>query len=197
MIRGDVVFLDTETTGLLPVDEVWEVSALRRHPDGTEVSLSLQVRHNRARAKTLPDQFRLDYEARFDWGRAYQPYDAAACLETFLAGRPHLVGVNPAFDAAKLEKLFRTLWGRAATPLPPWHYHLIDLVAMTVGHQVARGVHVALPVSSEELSASVGVPVADPATGAARYARHTAMGDVAWVRDWYDALTGRSRLGKV
>lgn len=182
---GDLVFIDTETTGLMPYDEVWEVAAIRRRPDGTESPLVLQVRHHRPLAEKLPDKFRLDYQARFDWGAALAPSAAAKILTEFLEGRPHLVGVNPAFDAEKLAKLLRTTWDPIL--LPPWHHHLIDLVAMTIGYQAAQGVPVQLPVSSDELSAMVGVPTVGP-HGTPRYARHTAMGDVEWVRDWFDAL---------
>ena len=185
MITGDVVFLDTETTGLGADDQPWEIAAVRRKQDGTEQSLLLQVRHNRKRALDLPDTFRTDYLARYNHDTALTEFDAAMKLIEFLADAPHLVGVNPAFDAAVL--------GRLLYPFdPPWHYHLIDLPAVTIGYLLARGKKIELPWRSDELSAQVGVPTRDE-HGAPRYERHTAMGDVRWTRDWFDALTGGRR----
>lgn len=38
-MTAPIVFLDTETTGTTSVDQIWELAAVRRDPDGTETEL--------------------------------------------------------------------------------------------------------------------------------------------------------------
>ncbi|NDK91419.1 hypothetical protein GYA93_17810 [Gordonia desulfuricans] len=180
-ITGDVVFLDTETTGLDCYDRVWEVAAIRRDMAGRESKLHIQVQH----AGSPPPKFREDYDRRFDRSGALPHTAAASALTEFLSGRPHIVGVNPAFDAQMLERLYVDAWVSEA---PPWHYHLIDLPAVTIGVLLAHGHEVELPYRSDDLAARVGAPTREE-DGTPRYARHTAMGDVLWARDWFDALS--------
>ena len=82
---------------------------------------------------------------------------------------------------------------RKAGVEPSWHYHLIDVENLIVGYM--RGKMPSLPSvtwpafasltkppwNSEDLSRAVGV---DPDY----FKRHTAMGDVLWVRAQYDAV---------
>lgn len=184
---SDLVFLDTETTGLGPDDEIWEFAAIRRTPEGEESTLLLQVRHDTDKAAELPEKFYRDYSDRYDDTWALSPRDAAENIYGFLHGRPHLVGANPAFDAQMLTRLLAEY-----DLAPPWHYHLIDLEAVTVGYLLSLGKEVPIPWRSDDLAARVGAPTTDPG-GHALYDRHTAMGDVEWCRDWWDALNGVKR----
>ncbi|QZD97571.1 DnaQ-like DNA polymerase III subunit [Gordonia phage LonelyBoi] len=184
-------FVDTETTGLTTEDEIWEFAAILRHSDGAESTVHLHIEHDWHLADDLPEKFHADHEARF--GRAggmhvYTRTGAASIIHAALQGT-HLVGVNPAFDAKMLERLL-TVWGLE----PSWHYHLIDLSAMTIGYLLARkqeagspGLPVEVPWRSDDLAAQV-MPMAGQ-YGEPKYARHTALGDAEWSRDWWDALT--------
>ena len=188
----DLVFLDTETTGLGPDDEIWEFAAIRRTPEGAETSVHIQIEHDRTKAAELPEKFHRDYSARYNPDTALPAGGAAREIRRFLlpsgsreAGtlrKAHLVGANPAFDAGMLTRLLE-----AYDHFSPWHYHLIDLEAVTLGYLIGRGEHVDLPWRSDDLAARVGAPTTD-ADGFSLYDRHTAMGDVLWCRDWWDAL---------
>jgi hypothetical protein len=103
---------------------------------------------------------------------------AAEMIDEATAGA-HVVGAVPSFDTERLAKLMRR-----AGITPSWHYHLIDVENLAVGWLAARGETPSLPWRSDVLSKAVGV---DPGN----YARHTAMGDVQWVRDQYDAMMHR------
>ncbi|AMS02983.1 DNA polymerase exonuclease subunit [Gordonia phage Schnabeltier] len=184
MITGAVAFVDTETTGLGPLDEIWEFAAIIRRLDGSESTVHLHVEHDRDRAAALPERFLRDYRDRFGRDGMY-PYSrarAASIISAALDG-VHIVGVNPAFDARLLKDLLAD-----AGLVPTWNYHLVDLSPITIGVLLAAGERVDLPWKSDALSARVGVPTADEA-GEPLYARHTAMGDVLWARDWFDALS--------
>ncbi|QHB37906.1 hypothetical protein SEA_OPIE_64 [Gordonia phage Opie] len=184
MITGAVSFVDTETTGLGPLDQIWEFAAIIRRLDGSESTVHLHIEHDRSLADDLPEEFRADYTRRFgiDGMHVYSRAGAASIIHAALTST-HIVGVNPAFDARLLEQLLRD-----AGLVPSWNYHLVDLSPVTIGVLLAAGERVDLPWKSDALSARVGVPTNDEA-GEPLYARHTAMGDVLWTRDWFDALS--------
>lgn len=184
MITGPVAFVDTETTGLGRDSEVWEFAAIIRRGDGSESTVHLHIEHNRTKAFDLPERFFRDYSDRFGRNgmRPYTRAGAASIISAALHG-VHIVGVNPAFDARLLEDLLADVGIE-----PGWNYHLVDLSPITIGVLLAAGERVDLPWKSDILSARVGVPTTDEA-GEPLYARHTAMGDVLWTRDWFDALS--------
>lgn len=196
---NDLVFLDTETTGLGPDDEIWEFAAVRRFDqDDAEAVLHIQIEHDGGKAAELPEKFYADYNSRYNPAVAMPAGVAAEKIRHFLlpvvtrdlatgerhVRKTHIVGANPAFDAGKLAALFARF-----DLVPTWHYHLIDLEATTVGYLLALGLHVPIPWRSDDLAARVGAPTTDP-DGYALYDRHTAMGDVEWCRDWWDAMNG-------
>ena len=185
-------FVDTETTGLTIDDEVWEFAAIIRRDDGTESTVHLHIEHDWRLLDGLPERFRADHDARFGMASGMHVYTrsgAASIIHAALHGA-HIVGVNPAFDAGMLERLLHNWHGLA----PSWHYHLIDLEAFTIGYLLARkqeagspGLPVDMPWRSDDLAGRVmPMRVADDAP---KYARHTAVGDAEWCRDWWDALT--------
>lgn len=186
---SDIVFLDTETLGVHIDAPIWELAAIRRNfaEDGSfkEHELHIFIHHYSLPWLTgpdaLPEQFAADYRKRFKAGSAYGKSGAAEVIAGFLAGRPHIVGAVPNFDT---ERISHQLLRPAHIP-DPWHYHLIDVENLAAGYLVGRGVDEFCrpPWDSNELSRTIGV---DPG----QYERHTAMGDVLWVRAQYDAMMG-------
>lgn len=188
---NDIVFLDTECLGLSIDSPIWELAAIRRDADGTETQLHMFIQHHPRPwidDPKLPDSFKDDYRARYDERSSWSDDEAAWRLEEFMSGRPHVVGAVPNFDT---ERIAHQLL-RPNDIHEPWHYHLIDVENLSVGYLAGRaacgdfdaGLAMPdLPWDSNALSRAVGV---DPD----EFERHTAMGDVLWVKAQYDAVTG-------
>lgn len=183
---SDIVFMDTETLGVHLASPIWEFAAIRRNSDGSELSLHLLIHHDvHPWFDDLPEQFQRDYLNRWDGAAAIEQDHAADRICAFLADRPHIVGAVPNFDTERIDHQLLHPHGLVA----PWHYHLVDVENLAVGY--LRGLYAAQgqampidpPWKSDELSAAIGV---DPA----QFDRHTAMGDVLWVRAQYDAIMG-------
>lgn len=116
------------------------------------------------------------------------PIKAAGLIAQLLHGR-HLVGACPWFDAVFIEKFLRSN-GQCGS----WHYHLIDVEALMVGHlQVLRRFElqedgnsnipeITLPWRSEDLSRFVGI---DPDL----FEKHTALGDARWALAIYEEIS--------
>ncbi|NUS56223.1 MAG: hypothetical protein HOV66_15395 [Streptomycetaceae bacterium] len=186
-----IVFLDTETTGLDLTDDIWEIAAIRREPDGSERELHLFLEHDPFKCARLPESFRLDHERRFPpmghngkWSAdVVAQYKAASLVSDFLDGRPHVVGAVPNFDTERIARLCaRNLEDWRA----PWHYHLIDVENLAVGYLAAKGVEIDLPWNSDTLSGALGITAPEDE-------RHTAMGDVRWAMRIYDAVMGGTK----
>lgn len=188
-MTAPLIFLDCETTGLQPGDEVWEFAAVLRRSDGVETEIHEFVDHNLDRATCLPEPFRADHDARYQHDAALLQHEFADVLMDIFPetddyrARPHIVGAVPNFDTEHLAKILRR-HGRE----PFWHHRLIDVETLTVGY--LRGITAsALPAlltqpwDSDGLSRAVGV---DPE----QFERHTAMGDVRWAMAIYDAVMG-------
>ena len=173
-----LVFMDTETTGLSPADDIWEFAGIRREEDGSQTDLHLFIAHDGARCAALPQSFRDDHMARWDSIKAVTPRDAAERIAKFMGGRAHIVGAVPNFDTERLALLLGR-WEQK----PDWHYHLIDVENLAVGFLARAGTDVSLPWDSDELSIKVGI---EPPTDA----RHTAMGDALWAMAIYDRVMG-------
>lgn len=178
-MTDDIVFLDTETLGLGDAP-IWEFAAIRRQPDGTETVRQFFIRHDPYPwLDDLPDEFANDYVARFNPREALTVEQAAWHIHLATAGA-HIVGAVPNFDTERLAKLL------ACNDIKPgWHYHLIDVENLAVGYLAARNDLWKPPWKSDKLSAAISV---DPQ----EFPRHTAMGDVLWVRAQYDAIMGTS-----
>lgn len=201
-------FLDTETDGIHPGRQAWDVAMIRRDDTG-ERTLSFYVELNLSTA----DPFGLNvgrfydrhpmgqflaghrskqplpladaYNPDFDYTDLYlSPWTAAQAVARWTHGA-HIVGAVPNFDTETLAALLRE---RGLTPA--WHYHLIDVEALAVGflHGVHRSTEweptalPALPWESDGLSRALGV---DPPS---EDERHTALGDARWAMRLYDAI---------
>lgn len=199
-MTAPLVFVDVETDGLHPSARAWEIALIVRRPgcDDVETVMLVEIPLTEAtdpRALAVGGFYERHPQGRYLAGalgkNAPRPgqgssftgyvsgYEAARTVARLTHGA-HLVGVNPAFDARVLERLLRS------QQIPPgWHYHLMDLLAMSVGWINAASHSPSLvhpPVSSEDLSRRCGVT---PPEGAAR---HTALGDARWARRWWDEI---------
>lgn len=176
---SDIVFVDTECTGLRPDDEIWEFAGLRRYLDGSSSWLHMLIEHDEMRAATgLPEPFRSQYLARRGSPEERWPRKRAAiAIAEFLSGDAVMVGAVPTFDSLHLTMLLRQ-YGILA----PHLYAVIDVEALAAGSLTRAGRRVRIPLNGEQLSRDLGV---DPS----RYERHTAVGDVKWVRALYDRIT--------
>ncbi len=176
-MSSPICFVDCEATGLAPDDEVWEFAGRRRELDGSSVDLHMFIAHDTRKAQHLPVSFYRDYLNRSpgDWKNRVTQSAASLQIQRFTLGA-HVVGAVPSFDTEKLAKLMR-----ACGLEPKWHYHIVDVENVIVGFLAGKGELMAPPWNSDLLSRAVGV---DPA----RFARHTAMGDVEWVEAQWDAV---------
>jgi hypothetical protein len=165
-LPDDLLFLDTETTGLSLDHDVWEVAYALG--DGPIHSHLLPHSLRNADPKALEVN---GYRRRFPDGVGGQSSFADLRLREVFTGKT-IVGANPAFDAYRLQRR----WGEA-----PWHYRLVDVESMAVvvfdlDHPVG------LRAIAEKL-AEEGWEIPQP--------DHTAAGDVATVRAVYKALRSR------
>jgi oligoribonuclease (3'-5' exoribonuclease) len=158
----DLIFLDTETTGLDPaIHEVWEIAfAIKDHG-----VLSGFVPHSLATADPVALAVNNYWNRNIE--RVVNPRFEFA-LRRYVADAT-IVGANPAFDAAFL----RARWGVA-----PWHHRLIDVesMALTVlGYERPKGLF-DLAVDLRGRGYDIPAP------------NHTAIGDVLTTRAVYHAL---------
>jgi DNA polymerase III epsilon subunit-like protein len=185
-----IVFLDTETTGLAPDCDVWELGAILRAGAGQpDIEHCWQIRPSMYRAEpsgllvggyyqrsrlvskpvgtvlatTHPDAGRVET-------RHETTEELAAELALMLDGAI-LVGAVPWFDSHQLRRLLGDN-GQTATH----HYHLVDVETLAAGKIGMRP-----PWDFDGLLAQFGLKYdADE--------RHTALGDARMVRDLYDAV---------
>lgn len=214
-MTAPLVFLDTETTGLHPGRDAWEIAMIRRDSHG-ETSCSFFVRSkdiDLAHADPFglkigrfwdrhPDfhDYDCDIDDYVDGSSVYKPgeivlltgHQAARTVMEWTADA-HIVGAVPNFDTEVLANLLYR-----HNLLPRWHYHLIDVENLAVGHIAAmlrlfngdlldtprELVHAAIqpPWSSDQLGELLGCVIDEEL-------RHTAYGDAAWARDLYDQCT--------
>jgi hypothetical protein len=175
----DICFLDTETLGLDIDAPIWEFAAIRRNSDGEEKTVEFFIRHDDPYQwlDLMPSEFAEDYAKRFNPLTALKRFEAANRIY-LMTVEAHIVGAVPNFDTERLAKLMK------GVVTPRWHYHLIDVENLAVGYLAAKDQLMQPPWKSDDLSRAIGV---DPE----QFSRHTAMGDVKWIRAQWDAIMGK------
>lgn len=180
-----LVFMDTETLGLQIQAPIWEFAAIRREPDGAEESCHCYIDHDPSpwlgATSQLPPKFRNDYLERYLPQHAVTSHRAAEMIHAATRGA-HIVGAVPSFDTERIAHLME----RTGTGPPAWRHHLIDIENVVAGYLAGTGdvAGARPPYNSDELSKAIGVNPDD-------FWRHSAMGDVLWVRAQWDAIMGR------
>lgn len=196
MSPSPICYLGTETDGVRPDREVWEVAAIRVEPDGTEH----EPLHLFLRAPDLtyaePHGLRISgFYERHPLGRVLagkeplpggppelDPELAARTIAAYTHGAA-IYGIVPSFDTEALTNLLRR-----HRITPAWHYHLHDVADIARGWLHAAGMSPGeLPESSDELSRLFGV---EPP---GEQERHTALADAQWVRRWHTTLMSQHR----
>lgn len=178
-ITKPICVIDTETTGLHPSREIWEVAVTRLGVDGqlNRIEMMLPVTLDGASDEALEIGGFHDRHPQGDRGPKDKPLtpldEASRTLHGFTADTL-IVGSNPAFDTTKIDEMLHAHGTKGK-----WNHRLLDLTPLTIGYLIGRGVDIELPVrSSDELARMAGV---DPAS---KKARHTAGGDVHWCLQW-------------
>ena len=161
------VAVDIETTGLDPnKHEVIEVGLVSEQGHET---FSLEFNPELADPKALEVN---------GWGQrsfpeCYEVVYAQDVLNDWLTG-VHLVGKNPQFDAAFLERYL----GKAV-----WHHRLVDVGSMAWGWYLSDGNVWEQPPNVAKVAEMVNIPIRN---------QHTALDDAKWAWDVFHYIrTGR------
>lgn len=210
-MTAPIVFLDTETDGVHPDREVWEIAMIRRDDAGqretaffVDIDLStadpfgLKVgrfyeRHPLGMHLSGADPGEEPYTSETFGSRpdGYHGRRRAALEVARWTHGAHIIGAVPNFDTEVLANLLRD---NGLTP--SWHYHLIDIEALAAGSVAGRWAQgrsdgnpsepgpfdFGLPWKSDDLSRACGV---EPPS---EEERHTALGDARWAMRLYDAV---------
>lgn len=174
MNRSDVVFIDTETTGLHPLEhEIWEIATIEWNSEVKKWEpWQTFVRYEHL---STADPVALQigrFEERYNPDKAMSMAWALRNLRSIVRGK-HLVGAIPSFDEERLRHA-----GYAHNVDLENHYHLIDIEAMVIGFLVAKKFTrptFPLPWKSDAVSHAL------MGRDQPKEWKHTALGDAAWV----------------
>jgi hypothetical protein len=171
-LLDNIIFTDTETTGLSPDQhEIWEVAAIS---GDSEYLWQLPVDLSRADHRALEighfyERRQVDLASKQNFAQDFAR----------LTRNKHLCGAVVSFDEERLRRLLL-----ANGACPGWHYHLIEVENLAIGHLAASGTMMFPPWNSEEVSKLLGVDVPDGDD------RHTALGDAKWARRMFCRTMG-------
>lgn len=184
----DIVFIDTETTGVHPERLPWEIAMIKRTGDGPDQELSFFVDVDLSAADPFGLKIGKFWE-RHPMGRYLSGLEVAGALKTVqpmvqpwqaaekVMRWTHdalLVGAVPNFDAETLAPIMRK-----HNLMPTWRYHLIDVETLAAG-----ALKLPPPWNFDKVLEAYGLTYAEED-------RHTALGDARMARDLYDAVYGR------
>lgn len=176
----DLVFFDTETTGLLsdnpadPVPGIIEIACVRTTPDASSIidEYETKIVLERDRYPVSEDALRINGYSDEKWAKAIPLEDALHQVVQRMPFGVQLAGHNTGFDIGMLKGSLR----RAGMRIPKFYYHYVD--TMSLGQPlVAKGL--VENVKLVTLSKYFGVP---------HEHAHTAMGDVRATLGVYRAI---------
>lgn len=125
----DLLFVDTETTGLDDTKhELLEVAAIRTSPDGLHIISTFEAKLKPLHLETAePKALEINKYSAEEWTdeKCVKPEIVADALQK-MAGNTVLVGHNVSFDEGFLSPLFTRLGMKV-----PWGYHKVDTVALS------------------------------------------------------------------
>jgi DNA polymerase III alpha subunit (gram-positive type) len=176
----DLVFFDTETTGLLPdnpkdpVPGIIEIACIRTTPDASRIidEFETKIVLERDRYPVSEDALRINGYSDEKWAGAMKLEDAMFQVVQRMPFGVQLAGHNTSFDIGMLKASIR----RAGMAVPKFYYHYVD--TMSLGQPLVAKGHVD-NVKLVTLSKFFGVP---------HEAAHTAMGDVKATLGVYRAI---------
>lgn len=180
----DIVYVDTETTGVQHFHELWEVAYVKEFEDGRkpEEFSSFVAPQNFDKA----DPFALRVGR---YSERYSPLDTPkwAHEEVWRAvDGCILAGITVSFDARMIGDWFLR---NGLTPFP-WHYRLFDVSTYAAGIATAAGM-IASPTdgllpNSSDIFEMFDVHIEDKD-------RHTALGDARATRELHHAAMAKAR----
>jgi DNA polymerase III alpha subunit (gram-positive type) len=173
---SEIVFCDTETTGLRPLThEIWELAAVKLDTDSDQVTGEFLIQLELANlAAASPKALEVGgFHERYDAASAVAPQRAMAEFCAF-AEDAVLAGLNISFDVAFLQAALNR-YDRQ----PSWHYSPVDVKSML---GLATGL--TPPWSSDQLAEAIGINPSD-------YERHSALADCHYTLDLYRAAYDR------
>lgn len=177
-----IVFLDTETLGLDPVNhEIWEVGAIRYDEVNNRVQNKMLVQLKLTGPQLLKgDPIGMEIgkfsERRLPEDECLSIRDFIEEFKEFCPKGSHLAGAVVSFDEERLRRMFRKK--REGIP---WHYHLIDVEVLGIGFLRAKGIKLPLPYKSDIISDYLDIAINQED-------KHTALGDAQWALDMYRAV---------
>lgn len=165
------LYLDLETTGLdRGIDQITECAALTSHGE----MLHAYVKHDRLPCEWVLD--RTDYVQRILGAEKTSVESVLLRIKYLCDDETYLVGANPAFDHAFLEREYRSRgW------VVPYRFRLIDIEAM-----VMACYGLSAPPALKDCRAILGLAGQNDAP-------HTAMADANEVRVVFEALQAERR----
>lgn len=173
----DLLFVDTETTGLDPTKhELLEVAAIRCSPDGQSIISAYEAKLKPLHIETAePKALQINGYTPEEWTdeKCVAPEIVVDNLQK-MAVNTVLIGQNVSFDEGFLSPLFTT-----RNMKPPWGYHKVDTVALAWPlflHTSMEGLSLA------KICAFLGV---------AQMPTHRAAADVAACREIYLRLMAK------
>jgi hypothetical protein len=181
-----LMFIDTETLGLHPDRHpIWEAAACMYDETTGQVFSwhSWQVQLTESDLMTAdPVALGINkFHDRYDPAHATTPdafcWQLAHAASQTGASQIVWAGAVPSFDEERIRRMFEV----HSVPVF-WHYHLLDVETLAIGHiEATTGVRLDLPVSSDLLTEMLDLN-APPTEN-----RHTALGDVEWALAMYEA----------
>jgi DNA polymerase-3 subunit epsilon len=124
----DLLFVDTETTGLdATKHELLEVAAIRCSPDGSNIISMYEAKLKPLHLESAePKALEINKYSAAEWtdDKCVKPEIVVDNLQK-MAGNTVLVGHNVSFDEGFLTPMFTRLGMKA-----PWGYHKVDTVAL-------------------------------------------------------------------